>query len=181
MEIARVNTCVSLPISDDEVFVDSMLGWLVRWLRMLGVRVIYSPNFSDNELLNVNHLLVTKDRELFRKRSRLSLLLSTPRHVEWLSVLSLVLGFPLMLNMEKSLCPICGSGLVRVSRDSVIGKVPSSVLLRNNEFWLCTGCGKVYWVGSHHARINKELEVARGVLGTLSTSCIGNNLLIIRE
>ena len=181
MEVARLNACVNLPVDDDEVVIDSMLGWLVRWLRMLGVRAMYSPNYSDVDLLGINHLLVTRDRELFRRRTGLSLLLITPRHVEWLSILSLVLGFPLVLNMERSLCPICGSRLVKVSRDLVVGKVPRNVLLRHNEFWMCTGCGKVYWVGSHHARISRELEIARKLRGTLGTQCVDDNLLIIRE
>ena len=180
MEVARLNSCVNLPVNDDEVVVDSMLGWLVRWLRMLGVRAMYSPNYSDADLLSVNHLLVTRDRELFRRRAGLSLLLVTPRHVEWLSVLSLVLGFPLMLDMGRSLCPVCGSKLIKVSRDSVVGKVPRNVLLRHSEFWVCTGCGKVYWVGSHHVRINRELEIARKLQVTLSTQCVDGNLLIIR-
>ncbi len=181
MEVARLNACVDLPVSDDEVVVDSMLGWLVRWLRMLGVKAMYNPNFRDSDLLGVDHLLVTKDRELFRRRVKLSLLLVTPRHTEWLSILSLILGFPLYLNMERSLCPVCGSRLIRVSGDLVADKVPRSVLLRHSEFWLCTGCGKVYWVGSHHMRISKELEVARNVQGMLSVQCIDNNLLVIRE
>ncbi|WP_054842142.1 Mut7-C RNAse domain-containing protein [Vulcanisaeta distributa] len=181
MEIARLNACIDLPISDDEVVVDSMLGWLVRWLRMLGVKATYNPSFHDADLLSINHLLVTRDRELFRRRARLSLLLTTSMHVEWLAVLSLILGFPLALNMERSLCPVCGSRLVRVSRDAVANMVPRSVLLRHSEFWLCTGCGKVYWVGSHHIRIARELEIARDIQGALSTQCVDNNLLIIRE
>ncbi|GGI68114.1 Mut7-C RNAse domain-containing protein [Vulcanisaeta souniana] len=181
MEVARLNTCVSLPVADDEVVVDSMLGWLVRWLRMLGVRAVYSPNFSDNELLGVNQLLVTRDKELFRKRTRLSLLLITTSRVEWLSILSLVLSFPLSLDMNRSLCPVCGSRLIKVSREAVINKVPNNVLLRHSDFWLCTGCGRVYWVGSHHARIRRELEIARGILSELKVSCVNNNLLIFHE
>ena len=176
-----LNACVGLPISDDVVVVDSMLGWLVRWLRMLGVRAMYSPNYDDEDLLGINHLLVTRDRELFRRRGGLSLLLITPSNTEWLAVISLVLGIPLVLNMERSLCPICGSRLVRVGRDSVADRVPRGVLLRHSEFWLCTGCGRVYWVGSHHQRICRELEMAGNVRRALSTKCVGNNLLIIRE
>ncbi len=148
---------------------------------MLGVKAVYNSNYSDMDLLSINHLLVTRDRELFRRRTRLSLLLITPRNIEWLSVLSLVLGIPLKLNMERSLCPICGSRLVRVGRDLVADRVPRGVLLRHDEFWLCTGCGRVYWVGSHHARISRELEIARNIQGALSTQCVNGNLLIIHQ
>ena len=145
---------------------------------MLGVRAVYSPNFSDYELLNIGQLLVTRDKELFRRRTQLSLLLITMSRIEWLSILSLVLGFSLSLDMNKSLCPICGSRLTRVSRDAVVNKVPNNVLLRHSDFWLCTGCGRVYWVGSHHVRIRRELETARSILSGLKISCVNNNLLI---
>ncbi|MGC8542820.1 MAG: Mut7-C RNAse domain-containing protein [Vulcanisaeta sp.] len=181
MEIARLNKCVPLPIVEDEVVLDSMLGWLVRWLRILGVRAVYNSNFKDEELLNIDHLLITRDRELFRKRTQLSMLLETSRHLEWLSISSLVLGVPLVLDMGRSLCPICGSSLIKVGKDAVADKVPKGVLSRYNDFWLCTGCGQVYWVGSHHMRIKKELELARVLLGSISTSCVNNNLLIIRK
>ncbi len=181
MEIARLNNCITLPVTDEEPVLDSMLGWLARWLRMLGVHAIYSPSFSDEYLLTVSHLLITRDRELFRKRAVATLLLETSTHTEWLSVSSLVLGNQLVLDMDRSLCPICGSRLIRVGKDAIAGRVPRSVLLRHDTFWACTGCGKVYWVGSHHARIRRELESARAILGRLRTSCVDGNLLIIRE
>jgi len=181
LEVARLNLCAPLPIVDEEPILDSMLGWLARWLRMLGVHAIYSPSFNDESLLSINHLLITRDRELFRKRSLPTLLLETSIHEEWLSISSLILGTQLVINMDRSLCPICGSKLVKVSREAVVNKVPGSVLLKHDSFWLCTGCGKVYWVGSHHMRIGKELEIARYILSRLKASCVGNNLLIIHN
>ena len=50
---------------------DGMLGKLARWLRMLGQDVIYSVQFSDNELLELAkaecRVLLTKDLELYKR------------------------------------------------------------------------------------------------------------------
>jgi uncharacterized protein with PIN domain len=181
LEIARVNKCIALPVIDEEPILDSMLGWLARWLRMLGVRVNYSPNFADDALINMSHLLITRDKELFRRRVFISVLLETSRHAEWLSIASLILGIPLKLDLGKSLCPVCGSSLIKVNRETVVDRVPRGVLMKYDDFWLCTGCGKVYWIGSHHTRIKKELDKAQFILTDLKASCTNDNLLIIRS
>ena len=50
---------------------DSMLGKLVRWLRMLGQDVTYNVKLNDNELLKLankeNRVLLTKDLELYKR------------------------------------------------------------------------------------------------------------------
>ena len=40
----------------------------------------------------------------------------------------------------------------------VKGKVPENIFKRNNEFWVCDSCGKVYWEGGHCRRIKKSVE-----------------------
>lgn len=179
LDIALINRCVELPINYDDVFIDSMLGWLVRWLRMLGLNVNYSPNFDDRYLMSVNGLVITRDKELFESRKGDSLLLLTANHEHWLAATARVLRIELSINPERSLCPVCGSRLIRVSKDVVKDKVPPRVLNAHEEFWLCTGCGRVYWIGSHHVRINKMLNRARDLESHLTVKCI-NNLLIIQ-
>ena len=34
-----------------------------------------------------------------------------------------------------------------------INQVPPAVLQRVNKFYVCEGCGKVYWYGSHMERV----------------------------
>jgi len=36
------------------------------------------------------------------------------------------------------------------------------------EFRLCSGCGSVYWEGTHHARMSKILEWAKANAGALT-------------
>ncbi|WP_238375182.1 Mut7-C RNAse domain-containing protein [Vulcanisaeta thermophila] len=178
LDIAMLNRCVELPLRYGTVYVDSMLGWLVRWLRMLGVSVNYTPSFSDDYLAGVNGLLITRDRNLFRLRRGESLLLLTMNHEHWLATAILVLGVEPSINGERSLCPMCGSKLVRVGKDVIKNLVPPRVLSTHDEFWLCTGCGRVYWVGSHHGRINAMLSRARELVGKLTVKCVGNTLII---
>ncbi len=180
-EIAFVNECVDLPIRERPVIIDAMLGWVARWLRMLGVDSIYDPCLSDVDLLRINRPLITRDRELYRRRAYTTVFLNTQDKTLWLSALSLVFGVDLRINVDESRCPICGCRLVKAGREAVVGKVPRRVLERYGEFWVCTCCGKAYWVGRHHTRIREELERASRLRRSLIVDCNDGYLSVILE
>ena len=55
-----------------ECFVaDAMLGKLVRWLRVMGIDVVYDPDTTDAQLLQCaereGRILLTRDRALMRR------------------------------------------------------------------------------------------------------------------
>jgi len=172
MEIAKLNHCAQLPI-DGVVTVDSMLGWLARWLRILGVNTIYSPGLNDNELRIVEGIVVTRDRGLCYSRRGLCLLLSSSNHTHWLCAVALVLNLELRIS-DRSLCPLCGSRLVDTDHDA---RAPQWA----RRLKICVGCGKLYWEGSHHRRIKEILEETSRLLRRVRTRCVGGELKIILE
>ncbi len=136
------------------VAVDAMLGWLARWLRILGVDARYGQ-LSDEELASTECLLVTRDRELFRKRRGPAVLLLTDDHVEWISALIGILG---VKPFENTRCPKCNSVLVEVpcSEAEKIAGHP----IYSKKCWRCPSCGSVYWEGSHWRGIRMVLDQA---------------------
>jgi hypothetical protein len=46
-------------------------------------------------------------------------------------------------------------------RDKVKGKVPPKVYEEHEEFWFCSKCNKIYWIGSHWRDILYRLEKAK--------------------
>lgn len=154
--------------------VDNMLGSLARWLRMLGYTVAYKPKSSDNELLTVattnGMALLTRDEELHRRalsKKIPSFLVAGENEPERLAYLSKSLGISLNIDMERTLCPECGHGLVEVRKESLSGEVPDASLKLYNQFWRCTNlqCRKTYWMGSHWKQINETLSKARQLAG----------------
>jgi hypothetical protein len=157
----------------DAVTVDSMLGWLARWLRMLGVGARYNPALDDEELRVMEGLVITRDRGLCSSRRKPCLLLRSSNHLHWLCTVATVLDLELRLT-ERSLCPHCGSGLIDADHDA---RAPPGV----RGLRLCVGCGRVYWEGSHHVRINGTLRRATVMLGGVRAVCTGSELSIILE
>ncbi len=154
--------------------VDGMLGGLARWLRMLGHPVIYESNSRDENLLAraaaTGMILLTRDEELHKRavaRNIHSLLVHGEREDQRLAQLAKVLGIPLTIDMDDTLCPECGNGLQEASKKDVSGMVPKASLELYDRFWRCDnpGCGKIYWAGSHWKQINQTLAKARKMAG----------------
>jgi len=147
---------------------DGMLGKLTHWLRMLGQDVKYTRSLSDEELMRLarreRRVLLTSDVELFRRASSSGVDVYLVRRVdraEALAELSKRFGVPLVMDVSVSRCPKCNSPIERVPKEEVRDLVPPRSWATHTEFWRCTGCGQVYWMGSHWRRINETLEKAR--------------------
>ena len=61
------------------------------------------------------------------------------------------------LEPRPSRCMECNGELEPAPADAVAGRVPPGVLEGCREFWRCRGCGRVFWHGSHWARISGRL------------------------
>ncbi len=55
-------------------------------------------------------------------------------------------------------CNDCNCTVNRATRSDVSGRVPPRVLELHDVFLECRDCGRVYWEGSHAARIRALVE-----------------------
>lgn len=152
--------------------VDGMLGGLARWLRILGHFAVYNPDSNDKILLTraaaEGMILLTRDEELYKRavsKNISALLVSGESEDERLAQVSQTYGISLTIDIEKTLCPECGSLLREAPSEEVSGLVPPASLRRYKQFWKCenSNCGKVYWRGSHWTQIDQTLTRARNL------------------
>ncbi len=130
---------------------DTMLGNLLTWLRLLGFDTLYSHGGGDTDIvekaLTEGRTIVTRDGSLHRRAGKAgasSILLPTSDTLEALKYIKTVTGLRLEFNPFRTRCPKC-NGLLDV--------------VRENPFrWSCGGCGKEYWVGGHWRNISKTLD-----------------------
>jgi uncharacterized protein with PIN domain len=54
-------------------------------------------------------------------------------------------------------CLVCNLPLQAVDKASVAAIVPQKVRERQEQFSRCAGCGRIYWPGSHYARMRAAL------------------------
>ncbi len=141
---------------------DVHLGRLVRHLRMLGFDTTWSPEAADEELARVSvderRVLLTRDRGLLKRRAVTHGCLvraSDP----WDQLVEVVRR----LDLVRAFCPFtrclrCNGLLMSAAKDEVLDRLPPSVRERHEDFRRCASCARVYWAGSHHARMRRLVE-----------------------
>lgn len=139
-----------------------MLGRLTRWLRLLGFDTLYYPDISDSRLLRVareeERLILTRDTRLIKIKGVKDYLLikandSFKQLLEVIDTLKIEEFKPL------SRCVKC-NGLLRrlLNKSEIKDSVPEFVFLNFNLFLKCSGCGKVYWEGTHPEKFREKLS-----------------------
>lgn len=137
--------------------VDGMLGTLAKWLRILGYDTLFDPGLDDHQLVRLaraeNRVLLTRDRELARRRGVRTLLVAGERLDEQIrQVLA-----DLDLTPGPSRCPVCNTPLTAMDRQTAAAQVPGYVAQTQDEFRFCPGCRRVYWRGSHRQQMDEFL------------------------
>jgi uncharacterized protein with PIN domain len=136
---------------------DAHLGALARLLRMVGYDTLYDNGYHDDEIERIareeGRVLLTRDRELLKRRSvELGCYLHALHPEEQLR--ELFARLRLGAGMRPfSLCLHCNLPLRPVAKDKVLERLPPRVAATHDEFTTCAHCGRVYWKGSHHARM----------------------------
>ncbi len=162
--------------------VDTMLGSIARWLRMLGYDTLYYNDLEDWRIISIalrdNRVIITRDRGLYAKciKNNLKCLLLEEEPTESrLAKIYREYGIRLYVDLGKSRCPVCNGELAKVSKELVVAKVPKRVYEKNNDFWKCKSCGKVYWIGRHWRGIEDTLKRAREISSSHSKRSSGGS------
>lgn len=142
-----------------KLLLDGMLGRLAKWLRILGYDTAYFPDLDDNQLMRLaraeGRTLLTRDRELTRRRGLDYLLVESDDLEKQLR--QVITELPLEAEQPFSRCPVCNTLLQQVEKSSVRERVPPFIFRTQDHFSLCPQCNRVYWRGTHWAKMRKEL------------------------
>ena len=148
---------------------DTMLGELARWLRILGYDTLYSRVYSDKQIINIaektGRIIVTRDRGLYKwalKRGLKAVYVRFDDIRGRLAELIATLGLNPIADPARSRCPECNAPLTIVlDKERVRDRVPPGAYEAYDVFYLCPRCGRVYWEGGHWRNIRRVLEEAR--------------------
>lgn len=167
MDISSVSKVRPTPLRDTRFVVDVHLGRLAGYLRLCGFDTLYDRDWDDVRLAETTvaeqRILLTRDRGLLKRA------IVTHGYVVRSSVpreqLEEVLErFDLWSDLQPfTRCSKCNRLLETVTADSVSGEVPPRTLAHIRAYQRCTGCGQVYWKGSHHRSL-RRLFSRRGSL-----------------
>ncbi len=152
--------------------VDTSLKGLAKWLRLCGFDATVKDFPAGRASLPPpapETFLLTR-RAGFRPSQRPDLLVLNANAPEG----QLAEIFGRLQLTRRDLTPLkrcgeCNDLLVQVPRETVLGLVPDHVFHTQAKFYKCPRCQRLYWPGSHPARILTRLEEAlKGTAGLRS-------------
>lgn len=149
--------------------VDTNVGKLARWLRILGYDTLFINDIDDEGLIAIGlkekRVLLTKDTQIMLRRvitsGRLKALLiedDNPKD----QLQQVVRAMKLDRKRQFTLCLECNEPLVPRSKDEIQDLVPPYVFKTQSHYFQCPACLRIYWRGTHWQRMKRELETLMG-------------------
>jgi uncharacterized protein with PIN domain len=145
----------------ERLVADGHLGKLVRNLRLLGVDVVYDRAAEDRQLLNVaetdNRAILTRDRRLLMHASvRHGYYLRSQNPLE--QTIEVLRRFDLSSALTPfTRCLHCNASLKPVAKGEVFEQLEPRTKIYYEQFRRCTGCGQIYWPGSHFGKLEARI------------------------
>jgi len=168
-DIAALTRLRPEPLREPRFVLDTHLGRLAAYLRLLGFDTRYRNQAADEELARVSRderrILLTRDVGLLKRGSVAHgyfLRATQPRR----QLLEIVGRFDLARLVKPfSRCLRCNQPLEEVATEQVSHLVPPRVRDLHQEFLRCRECGRVYWKGGHYRRMRELVEEATAEAG----------------
>jgi len=153
------------PVRPPRFLCDPSLGGLARWLRAAGYEADWMRSGSADPLADARRrgavLLTTDSRQAVRMGSEaMPEVLWVPSSLRRVHQLGVVLR-DLDLEPREPRCMACGAELRAVPKQEVAARIPPRTARWKDEYFLCAGCGRLYWQGTHWQRIAARLQGER--------------------
>lgn len=147
---------------DLEFIADDHLGKLARYMRIIGLDCLYFSSISDKELMEIsekeNRVILSRDWNLYRfVPSQRYFFIKSQKAWEQLRVVCNHFKIdPFEKIFER--CIVCNSLLFDINKEDVKAKVSPKSYQWKEEFNQCSGCKRVYWSGTHHEEMMKNIK-----------------------
>ncbi|WP_443191507.1 Mut7-C RNAse domain-containing protein [Pseudomonas indica] len=141
---------------------DAHLGGLAQLLRMAGFDTRYENPFDDDRIVELalaeQRIVLSRDRELLKRRS-----LDHACYIHALQPDRQLAELFQRLDLARSARPFsrclrCNLPLRDIDKALVAERLPPAVCERQQRFFVCDGCGRLYWEGSHWRDMRARLQ-----------------------
>ncbi|MEU0373384.1 Mut7-C RNAse domain-containing protein [Streptomyces sp. NPDC006283] len=168
VEVRGVDRPQQVPGAPLRFLLDVHLGTLARRLRLLGVDAAYeNEDIGDPALATLSakeqRVMLSRDRGLLRRRELWAgaYIYSDRPDDQLRDVLERFA--PTLAPWTR--CTACNGPLKEADKDSVQEQLQQGTQRSYDVFAQCTACGRVYWRGAHHARLEAIVSDALRTTG----------------
>ncbi len=147
--------------------VDAMLGNVARKLRLLGYDSKYDSSIEDPVLIRLadgqKRIIVTKDENLVKNAEKMGIttvLIRGDDEIEQIVQIATKLGLSnFIIDTNSSRCVNCNGKIEAIDKIRIMNKVPPRIYERQEKFWSCRDCKKIYWEGTHLIKIQEFVQM----------------------
>jgi uncharacterized protein len=151
-----------MALSELKFTLDVHLGKLARSLRLFGFDSYWDADFNDKEIiifsLSEGRIILTRDKELLENKNVIQgyrVLSQKPDD----QLREVFIHFAMKDQIKPfSRCMECNSILKEARKEDIYDRLFPKTREYYNSFLMCTGCGRIYWEGSHYERMKKYIE-----------------------
>jgi len=141
---------------------DVHLRKLAHYLRLLGFDTLHENDYADREIVEIaarqGRIILTRDRMLLKN--------GAVTHGYWVrstdpveQAREVIRRFDLRRQVKVfSRCPTCNGEIVPVSKEEIHERIPPKTALWLDEYFICIGCGKLYWRGTHYPKLVEKID-----------------------
>jgi len=146
--------------------VDTNVGKLAKWLRIMGYDTLFFNGSNDSRMVAIalaeGRVILTKDTQIMKRgvitKGRLKAILIQSDQPEQ-QMQQVVDSFHLDCQFKPfSVCLECNQPLVEKDKEQVKDLVPPFVFKTQNQFMECPSCHRIYWRGTHWQRMREKLS-----------------------
>jgi uncharacterized protein len=171
LDISPIARLRQAPLRGPRFVVDVNLGRLARILRLLGFDAVWTRDLEDATVASVatheQRIVLTRDRGLLKRRA-----VTHGLFVRADEPLQQAIDVLRRLDLAGRAAPFtrclrCNGELAAVSKSDVSDLLEPLTRRYYAHFRRCTGCGQVYWRGSHHRRLEALVEAVTTAVRSL--------------
>lgn len=142
--------------------VDSTLGKLAKWLRLMGFDASYRPHWRSQDFVAQVRGgcvgLVRSERGLRGQGAIELIIIRSDQVQDQLRELIQALDLRVSDMRPFTRCLQCNTAIVGVEKPLIRGKVPDYIWQNHSVFHTCQRCGRIFWAGSHTMRGRKRIQ-----------------------
>ncbi len=141
---------------------DTHLGKLARYLRILGFDTLYRNDYEDSELARISaeeeRILLTRDHGVLKRKIvkyGYFIRYDHPRR----QLKSVINRYGLdKYDGTFGRCLECNTRLVPVEKEKIMDRLEPKTKKYFDEFYICPNCNKIYWQGSHYEDMKEFID-----------------------
>jgi uncharacterized protein with PIN domain len=162
LDIQNITRLRKKPLRNPKFVLDTHLGKLAKYLRLLGFDTLYGNYYTDGEIVKISikqhRIILTRDIGILKYR--------IVTHGYWIrsqdsrkQLLEVIKRFQLQPQIKPfRRCIKCNGYIKKTSVEIAAPELLPLTRKSFREFYKCSGCGNIYWKGSHYEKMKRFIE-----------------------